>query len=119
MPYLMFVLCCLFPVWIFLHDGKNTKHALAQIREKKNHQGEKLKMLKLLESLIGKPCTVHTIDNDYDGTLEKLEDGCIVLKDRYYSSLVFVNPDYVVGVVERKEKKKKEKKEKQPVEQAE
>ena len=73
-------------------------------------------MLKLLENLIGKNCTVHTIDNDYNGTIEKLEDDCIVMKERYYGTLVFVNPEYVVGVVERKEKKQKVK-ESAPVEE--
>ncbi len=67
-------------------------------------------MLKLLESLIGKRCAVHTIDNDYEGVVEKVEENWIVLKERYYDSLAFINPEYVVGVVECKEKKKKEKK---------
>ena len=85
------------------------------MRAKKKNQGEEIAMVKVLEGLIGKRCTVHTIDNDYDGIIEKLEDNCIVLKEHYYGTSVFVNPEYVVGVVERKEKKKKEKKGKMSV----
>ena len=109
MPYLLFVLCCLFPLWIVFHSRKKTKQAVAHIRAKKKNQGEMIKMLKLLETLIGKRCAVHTIDNDYEGVVEKVEDNWIVLKERYYDSLAFINPEYVVGVVECKEKKNKEK----------
>lgn len=110
MPYLLFLLCSFFPVWIFIRMRKNTKAAIAHIRAQKKDQGEKITMLKVLESLIGKRCSVHTVDNDYDGIIEKLEDNCIVLKELYYDTHVFVNPEYVVGIVERKEKKKKTKK---------
>ena len=64
-------------------------------------------MLKLIETLVGKICHIHTIDNAYEGMIERVEDGWIVIKDRWYNSSVLVNPEYVVGIRECKDKKKK------------
>ena len=78
-------------------------------KKKKQLQGEMNTMLKIVEKLIGKSCAVHTIDNDYEGTVLEINDGCIVLKDRWFGTLVFVNPEYIVGIRENKEKKSRKK----------
>lgn len=81
-------------------------------RQNKKKKGELEKMREFLSGLIGKRCVVHTIDCEYEGVLEKVEDDFLFLKDTNHDSVVFVNLEYVIGIVEKKEKPKKEKKNK-------
>lgn len=119
MPYLLFILCCLFPIWIAVRAKRKTQNAAIVMRKKRNSQGEVAQMLKWLETLIGKRCIVHTIDHNYEGVVERIEDGYIVLKERFYDSLAFINPEYVIGVVVVERKEKRKKKEKETMEESE
>lgn len=66
-------------------------------------------MLKLVENLVGKMCEIRTVDNDYQGTIEGVEEGWIVLKDKWFETKVVVNPEYVVGIREYRVKRKAKK----------
>ena len=108
MPYFFLTLCSLFAVWIYLTNREKRKGVVAHLNYKKQKQkGDCAIMLKLVETLVGKNCNIHTIDNTYEGEIERVEDGWIILKDRWYNSFVFINPDYIVGIRECKSKKKK------------
>lgn len=111
MPYFLLILCSGFAVWIYIRRAKVRRlFCVAKLRRRKKiDKGEIELMLKFAETLIGKSCSVHTIDHDYDGTLVEIDDGFLVLKDRWYDTLVFVNPEYIVGIRENKEKKSRKK----------
>lgn len=66
-------------------------------------------MLKIVENLAGKKCAISTVDNGYEGTLLGVEDGWIVLHDKWSDTRVIVNPEYVVGIREIRVKQKKKK----------
>ncbi len=112
MPVFLFVVACIVCVWIVVRNRANVRQVIARKSHKKQkkERGETLIMMNLLQTMLGKHCLVHTIDNDYDGTMEKVENDCILMKDRHSGALVFVNPEYVVGIVECKKKEKKSKK---------
>ena len=108
MPYFFLTLSSIFVLWICIANRTTRKGVMAHLKSNKQKQkGELCKMLKLIETLVGKNCHIHTIDNAYEGMIERVEDGWIVIKDRWYNSSVLVNPEYVVGIRECKDKKKK------------
>ena len=111
MQYFLLLLCCLFAVFICVRSIRTRRALIATKlhKKKKELEGDINTMLKIVETLIGKSCAIHTIDNDYEGTVLEINDGCIVLKDRWVGTLVFVNPEYVVGIRENKEKKSRKK----------
>ena len=104
-----FVGCSLLCIWLYIRSMRKTKQVVLMNLKSKRNKGELEKMRVFLNDLTGKRCVVHTIDGEYDGILEKVEEDFIFLKDLHNDSLVFVNLEYVVGIVEKKSKPKKEK----------
>lgn len=97
----------LLPIWI-VHFENQKKKELAVLRQIKKRRGE-TDMLKAVEGYLGKNCELHTIERNYEGQILRIEDGWIVVFDRYFKSEVLVNPEYVIGIREHKLKEKKQK----------
>ena len=114
MEYPVYALFALLPILIGMQYASRKRQKKIALKRhlliKKDKHREAKIMLELIKTLIGKNCAIHTIDNDYEGLIERVEDGWIVIKDRWFQNTVLVNPEYVIGIRECKEKKKKAKK---------
>lgn len=67
-------------------------------------------MKELIESLIGKNCTVKTVDGEvYEGKIDRLEENWLVILPDYFYKQQVVNIEYITGICEKKEKSKKTK----------
>ena len=70
-------------------------------------------MLNLINQFIGKKCNIVTIEKEYTGVIESLEENWIVVQDAYYETKEIINLEYVTGIRQCKEKLKKLRKERQ------
>lgn len=68
-------------------------------------------MLNLVNQFIGKKCNIVTIEEEYTGIIESVEENWIVVQDSYYETKEIINLEYVTGIRQCKEKQKKLRKE--------
>lgn len=67
-------------------------------------------MFDLINDFIGKKCEIKTLEAEYTGVIEKVEENWIVVLDSWYDTKVIVNLEYVTGIRLCKEKTKKSRK---------
>lgn len=96
--------------WLFLLPllvGTRRKDGIAAIKLKKKNKNRSVRiMTEIIEELIGKNCTVSTVDGKtYDGIVESLKDNWLVIKPDYFYEKQVVNIEYVTGICEIKQKK--------------
>lgn len=113
MEYVIFIICLIIPLWLsrYAKTGKRAQLVARGHVKRKNgvNGGVTEEMLKLVETLVGKTCAISTVDSGYEGTILGVEDGWIVLNDKWSGTRVIVNPEYVVGISEIRVKPKKKK----------
>lgn len=105
--YWCFLFFLLFEIPLLKLKNRGRSAAVFHKRRKGYRGG--LKMKELIEELIGKNCTVNTVDGkSYEGIIDCLKENWLVIKSDYWYEKQVVNIEYIIGVCEKKEKKKKE-----------
>ena len=117
MNFWVFLIWCLLPVFILWSAWKASKRSVVarkHLRNKHtNEKGDLIYMLNLINQFIGKKCNIVTIEKEYTGVIESVEENWIVVQDAYYETKEIINLEYVTGISQCKEKLKKLRKERQ------
>lgn len=107
----IFLIWCLLPLLIFLSMKRTAARSAVTIKHLKNKRtketGEFLRMLNLVNQFIGKKCDIHTIEQEYTGIVESVEENWIILKDSVYDTTEIINLEYVTSIRQCREKLKK------------
>lgn len=108
----LFLAWCFLPVLIVLwSDSKRAKrNAVIKKHIKTNTDKGESDMLKIIGEFIGKKCAIETIDKDYEGVIESVEENWIVVRDAWFETKAVVNLEYVTGIRLCKVKTKKSRK---------
>ena len=117
---LVFLVWCVLPVIILLFFSlkpmKKTAVIRKHLRDKRmSGKGEKFDMLNLINRFIGKKCDISTIDEEYTGVIESVEENWLVVRSGDSDAEEIINLEYVTIVRQCREKKKKLVSEKQTV----
>lgn len=101
--YWLFILLffCFFPLYIAGKRRRKKKKSLMRKRKENTNLEE------LLKELIGKVCTIKTLDEPVYGVIRQVENHCVVVTDGLGCEKEIVNVEYIVSVSVEKEKKKK------------
>lgn len=109
MKFWYIYLLCFYSLFFVLFSRRKEDQRIKTVIQKKKENGEKTKMKALLQTLIGKHCTIHMLDNSLDfGTyyIKAIEDNGLLLEDTKGNTVV-ANIEYISAVKEEKEPKKK------------
>lgn len=107
MNYLFLAVFWLVCIVLIFQENHRKKRRIALIAAKRLKKEGNVRMLEMLKELIGKECTVHSIDGNVEwGVLEKVEGNAAAIRNKN-GTMVAVNVDYVTAVEEVKRKKVK------------
>ncbi len=107
----VFLIWCflpLFVLWTLLDTKKRAVIVRKHLRNKQTREkGDIIDMLNLINQFIGKKCNIVTIEKEYTGVIESVEENWIVVLDSYLNTKEIINLEYVTGIRQCKEKVKK------------
>ena len=120
MQGLIFLVWCVLPVIVLLFFSSRPMKKMAVIRKhlrdkRMSGKGENFDMLNLINRFIGKKCDISTIDEEYTGVIEAVEENWLVVRSGDSDAVEIINLEYVTSVRQCREKKKKLVSEKQTV----
>ena len=113
----VFLNWCFLPLLILFWAACGLKKRAAVVRKhlknkRSETKGDERAMLNLINQFIGKKCDILTLEKQYTGMIESVEENWIVVWDSYFDTREIINLEYVMGIRQCKEKAKKTAREK-------
>ena len=108
---LVFLVWCILPVIILLFFSLKPMNKTVAVRKhlrdkRMSCKGEDFDMLSLINRFIGKKCDISTIDEEYTGIIEAVEENWLVVRNGDSDTEEIINLEYVTSVRQCREKKK-------------